>query len=260
MRILAVDDEILQLNKLERSIKSVVPDAEVITFSTATEVMKWINEDGKPDLAFLDIELGSTTGVHIAKMLQVRNPQINIVFVTGYLEYAPVAINMRASGYVSKPATPEKIKVEMENLRFPMPKPEDKQKIMTVRCFGMFDVKVNGVTIKFKREKAKELLAYLIDKNGAICTPREISAVLWEEDKFDYLRKLTQELRETLTEVGAQNVFICGFKKYKIDPNLIDCDYYDYLKDKPYAVKEFCGKYMEQYSWADETLAALLRK
>ena len=259
MRILAVDDEILQLNKLEKSIIAAVPDAEVVSFSSVVEVTNWIKEDGRPDLAFLDIELGSTTGMKIAKMLQARNPQINIIFVTGYLDYALEAIKMRASGYVSKPATPEKIKNEMENLRFPMPKP-DSNKLISVKCFGKFEVFVGGVPLMFKREKAKELFAYLIDKNGAICSPREISAVLWEEDKFDYLRKLIQELRETFVEVGAKDVLICGFKKYRVEPNLIECDYYDYLADKPYAVKEFRGVYMEQYSWAEETLASLLRK
>ena len=258
IRVLAVDDEVLQLNKLIKSINGALPNAEVIAFSSIPEIESWIERDGKPDVAFLDIELGSISGMIIAKMLQKKNPQLNIIFVTGYLEYAPQAINMRASGYVSKPVTEEKIKIEMENLRFPMPKPNTNKKI-TVRCFGKFEVLKDGVPLKFKREKAKELFAYLIDKNGTVCSPREISAVLWEEDKFDYLRKLTQELRETLSEVGASDVFVCGFKRYRIEPNLIECDYYDYLLDRPYAIKEFRGIYMEQYSWAEETLATLLR-
>ena len=134
LKILAVDDENLQLNKLTKSIKSVVPNAEIVSFSSVGDVVDWIETDGKPDIAFLDIELGSISGMQLAKMLQSKNPKLNIVFVTGYLEYAPQAIGMRASGYVSKPVTEQKIKVEMENLRFPMPKPQSNKKI-TVRCF-----------------------------------------------------------------------------------------------------------------------------
>ena len=44
-----------------------------------------------------------------------------------------------------------------------MPKPNTNKKI-TVRCFGKFEVLKDGVPLKFKREKAKELFAYLIEK------------------------------------------------------------------------------------------------
>ena len=53
--------------------------------------------------------------------------------------------------------------------------------------------------------------------------------------------------------VGAQDVFISRFKEYRIVPELIECDFYDYLDDKPYAVKAFQGEYMSQYGWAEKT-------
>ncbi len=76
------------------------------------------------NVAFLDIEMGAVSGIRIAKKLQAVNSKINIVFVTGFLEYAPDAFELRASGYVSKPATEQKIRAEIDNLRYPMPKPQ----------------------------------------------------------------------------------------------------------------------------------------
>ena len=134
-----------------------------------------------------------------------------------------------------------------------MPKPQSGKKIQA-RCFGYFDVTSDGKPLTFKREKTKELFAYLIDRRGAACTPREICSALWEEEKMDYLRQLTKDLRETLKAVGAQDVFISRFKEYRIVPELIECDFYDYLDDKPYAVKAFQGEYMTQYGWAEKTL------
>ena len=257
MKILAADDELLQLNKLKRSIEEAIPDAEVTAFSFSAQVMEWLANGGEADIAFLDIEMGSVSGIQVAKRLQAKNPKINIVFVTGYLEYAPEAMNMRASGYVSKPVTAQKIKDEMENLRFPMPKPVTDKKVR-VNCFGSFDITVDGKPLKFRREKSKELLAYLIDRRGAICSPREICAILWEEDKMAYFRQITRELSVTLKEADASNIFVKQFKGYGIIPSLIECDYYDYLNDMPYAVKAFHGEYMSQYSWAEVTLASLL--
>ena len=255
MKIIAADDESLQLNKLERAIGKALPTAEIIAFSDSTELLKWIERGSSADVdvAFLDIEMGAVSGIRIAKRLQAVNPKINIVFVTGFLEYATDAFELRASGYVSKPVTEEKIKAEIENLRYPMPKPQSSRRIC-VQCFGFFDVTADGVSLNFKREKTKELFAYLIDRHGAICTPREICSALWEEEKMDYLRQLTKDLRETLKALGAQDVFISRFKEYRIVPELIECDFYDYLDDKPYAVKAFQGEYMTQYGWAEKTL------
>ena len=255
MKIIVADDEILQLNKLERSVKQAVENAEVFAFNDPFDLVDWIEQGGwDADVAFLDIEMGPVSGIAVAKKLQSFNPKINIVFVTGFNQYATDAFELRASGYVAKPATAQKIKVEMENLRFPMPKPVSNEKKLTVRCFGYFDVTINGEQLKFKRDKSKELFAFLVDRRGAVCTPREICAALWEEDKFDYLRQLTKDLRETLKSVGAEDVFVAHFKQYNINPDLIQCDYYDYLADEPYAVKEYQGDYMLQYEWAQKIL------
>ena len=44
---------------------------------------------------------------------------------------------------------------------------------------------------------------------------------------------------------------------YSINPEKIDCDYFNYLKSgKP----EFIGEYMSQYSWAEETCGLLWKK
>ena len=254
MKIIVADDERLQLNRLERSVSKVVPSAEIVAFSDSTELLNRIESGSSADadVAFLDIEMGAVSGIRIAKKLQAVNPKINIVFVTGFLEYAPDAFDLRASGYVQKPATEQKIRAELENLRYSMPKPPSEKKICA-NCFGYFDVTLNGEPLRFRREKTKELFAFLIDKRGATCTPREICAALWEEEKPDYLRQLTKDLRETLKAVGAQDVFISRFKEYRIVPELIECDFYDYLDDKPYAVKAFQGEYMSQYGWAEKT-------
>ena len=52
-------------------------------------------------------------------------------------------------------------------------------------------------------------------------------------------------------------IFCTGYSEYAVDVEQLDCDYLKYLRTgKP----EFCGEYMSQYSWAEETCALLFRK
>ena len=73
-----------------------------------------------PDAAFLNIEMPVMNGIELAKRLKDIASNINIVFVTGYSDYAVEAIGMSASGYLMKPVSAEQVKRELENLRNPI--------------------------------------------------------------------------------------------------------------------------------------------
>ena len=69
-----------------------------------------------------------------------------------------------------------------------------------------------------------------------------------------YLRQLVLDLKNTLKSVGADSVLCHETPCYRIDINLIKCDYISYIETgKP----EFHGEYMTQYSWAEDTCALL---
>jgi two-component SAPR family response regulator len=93
-------------------------------------------------------------------------------------------------------------------------------------------------------------------------TTRQISAVLFPDDTDDaknsaYIRQLVLDLKNTLKAVGAESVLCHESPCYRVDTNLIKCDYISYLETgKP----EFHGEYMTQYSWAEDTCAMLMSK
>lgn len=160
------------------------------------------------------------------------------------------------SGYVTKPATREKILIELEDLKHPIF--ITRQNTLTARCFGNFEVYVNGEILEFERGKTKELLAYLIDRRGSSVTSGELRAVLWEDDNMSdsntrsYLSKLKKDLVSTLNKAGVKDVFVeSGIGKYSVNPEKICCDYYDYLNDKPEGIRAYNGEYMSQYSWGE---------
>ena len=247
--ILLVDDEELQLLRLKNSCLKIMPNEDYLCY-TNPKLAYEENIDKKIDIAFLDIEMPVINGIQLAKKLKKINPQINIIFVTAYNNYALAAYSLHASGYVMKPVNESKLRDEIEGLRYPVEFKASSNKLLQVKCFGSFEVFKNGVPLKFKRQKSKELFAYLVDREGASVNMNELNAVLWEEDKNSYLRNLITDIQETLKSVDASDVFIKRYNECFIDPTKIYCDLYEYKNNNPDAVRMYRGEYMIQYTWA----------
>ena len=75
MKILLVDDEQLNLTRLENEAKKVLKDAEFFIYLNPLEALKQ-NKSNNIDIAFLDIEMPGTDGISLAKQLQSLQPLI----------------------------------------------------------------------------------------------------------------------------------------------------------------------------------------
>ena len=117
-------------------------------------------------------------GLTLAEKIRELRPKCQIVFCTGYEQYAVAAIKLRASGYLLKPVSAENVQEEIDYIRGK----RAVEKLLTVRCFGMFEAYAHGKALTFRRSKTKELLAFLIDCKGAGTTAREIIAKMWADD------------------------------------------------------------------------------
>lgn len=258
MKIIAVDDERIALENLVDVVTKVATtmegddsSLEVNGFQHALEALEFARTNDV-DVAFLDIEMGEVNGIELAKQLKLINPLVNIIFTTGYSQYGMEAFNLHASGYVMKPIMPEKVKVELEGLRNPVPYIQGQK--LTVRTFGNFEVFFNDVPLKFKYSKSKELLAYLIDRNGTLCTNNEIMYTLWEDENHkSYLRNAKADLLNTLKEVGCEDILAKQRARIGIIPSKVECDYFDWIMGKITAINAYQGEYMTQYSWGELT-------
>lgn len=246
MKILLVDDEQLQLLRLENACKKVLPDAEFFSYTNPVKAFEE-NKDNSIDLAFLDIEMPGINGIQLAKKLKKNNPKIKIIFVTAYNEYALDAYKVRASGYITKPVNENKIQEEINELGSVIElKPTKK---LQIKCFGNFEVFHNGEPVRFSYKKSKEAFAYLVDREGSAININELNVVLWEEDHPSYLRNLIADIQNTLKSIGTEDVFVKRNNECYIDVNKVDCDAYEYKKGNPDAVRMYRGDYMSQYSW-----------
>ena len=256
MIAIAIDDEQLMLYALEKAVRASDDIEEVAGFTNCDDALDWL-EINIPDVAFLDINMRGINGIGLAEKITALHPGCKIVFCTGYEEYAVSAFRIHASGYLLKPISAEDVQKEIDVIKGR----KAEKGILEAKCFGNFDISCNGEKLTFKRTKSKEMLAYLIDRNGADVSSKEISAVLWEngtkENNRNYFHQLLLDVRQTLEKAGAEDLLKKNGYLYSVDTEKISCDYYSYLKT---GQPEFQGEYMTQYSWADETCGFLWRK
>lgn len=256
MKILAVDDEQGALKLLVRAITGACPDDTIFSFQSSTKALQCAREN-HIDVAFLDIQMPEITGLELAKRLKKINPNINIIFSTGYSEYAVDALKLRSSGYLMKPITRSDVQTELSNLRNPIAAEETSY--VFAKTFGNFDLFVKGKILVFPREKSKEVLAYLIDRHGSAVTRKEMAAIIFEDREYTratqaYLTQIIKNLKKVLDEAEIGDIFVTGQNTYAVDVTKIRCDAYEYLEGDAEALNAFHGEYMCQYSWGEEQM------
>ncbi len=261
MNIIIVDDERPALSTLERAVKSVIPKENIYCFSSAQEALKY-SQENTVDVAFLDIEMCEMNGLILAKKLKDINGDTNIIFATGHSNFALNAFNMHASGYVVKPINPERIIIELENLRKPIKQIDDG---IRIQCFGNFEIFIDGKPVTFGRSKAKEALAYLIDRKGAGVSKKELASILMGDKQYSrslqsYIHTIITEMLYSLKGIDAEHIIIKKRNLYAIDVSKVSCDYYNYEKGIVEAVNSYHGEYMANYSWAEFTTGKISSK
>ena len=267
MRIICIDDEPLILNMTVELCEKLPQKPEVKGFAKANEALVWL-EDHAADIALLDINMPDMSGLRLAAKIRGIDPNTAIIFLTGYSEYAVDAFKLHASGYLMKPVNKARLAEEIEHAaklrgNHKEKKPSENERV-TAHTFGEFDLFVDGQPVSFPRSKSKELLAYLIDRQGGGISRATAAAALWEDSLYDrsmqkQLDVIIRSLRSTLESVGAQDIFELDSGTMRVVPEKIDCDLYRFLSGDADAVNSYRGEYMNAYAWANMTEAFLTR-
>lgn len=262
MKYIVLDDEIIAADYLAELIKENDNNASVTVLNNPVKALE-ISFKEKFDVCFIDIQMPGLNGIEFAGELKKVYPKTNFIFVTGYSDYMGNAFDLDASGYIMKPANSRQVKHAIENLRYSSNINDDKESTHKIKviCFGNFDVLIDDEPVKFKFDKTKELMAFLVHKKGARCSNREVMATLWEDDGHDsYYRMLKKDLQDSLGKLK------CGEIIHSERGNIglthlecIECDYFTWIKNRKEGSKLYHGEYMAQYSWAEEINALIER-
>ena len=116
--VIMVDDNNVILNGSLPIVEEVIPNATVTGFTDPSEAVKYAKEN-RVALAFLDIEMGTISGLDVCRELLEINPRTNVVYLTAYSGYSLDAWSTGASGFMLKPITPDGVREQLKQLRYP---------------------------------------------------------------------------------------------------------------------------------------------
>ena len=265
MVTITVDDRQLVVTRVVNILTKIEPNCNHLSFTDTKQALQFAS-DNTVDVAFLDVEMPDMTGIELAKKLQELNSRINIIFITGYKEYMPEAFDLYASGYLLKPIREEDVRNSLAHLRYQVKDNEtenvEKHYDIRVQCFGNFEIYYKDEVITFSRSRCKEIIAYLIDRKGTVCSNDMLMGTLWPDrvpnsSLKSMLRTLIADTRRVLEEYGIGDIIVKENGGLRIDVTKIDCDYYRFLDGDLRMERKYLGEYMSQYSFAEMTRAFL---
>lgn len=262
MKAMCVDHERIIAEDMAGMCLEMPEIDEIECFDRAEDALAW-TEDHPVDLILMNIRMSDKEGLALIAAAKTRNPEIAVIYYTAEVQGGREDSPMSTVGYFMKPISMEALEADLAYALSGRRKSlSDK---VFIKTFGNFDVFVNDKPVSFKLAKSKEILAYLVDKQGSGVKRAEIFAAIWEERFYD--RKMQKQLdtyirslRQTLKEYGLEDIMEMkkGILRVKLDT--FSCDAYLFFSGDTDAINSYRGEYMSSYSWASMTESILYWK
>lgn len=103
-----------------------------------------------------------------------------------------------------------------------------------IQCFGDFEVFLDGKAMEWKNSKAKEILAFLVHKEGIPVNWEKIADAVWPEYNAQKsqtnFHANTYLLRRRLAEAGISRILENSRGNYKVVTEEFNCDFYKLKK------------------------------
>lgn len=120
LTVIIVDDEPPILAGGLETLCRAMPGAEITGFTKPREALEFALNN-RIDLAFLDIEMGKTSGFELCEKLLAMNPATSVVYLTAFPNYALKAWETGAKGFMVKPLDVQDVIRQLERLKISLP-------------------------------------------------------------------------------------------------------------------------------------------
>ncbi|MES2653060.1 MAG: LytTR family DNA-binding domain-containing protein [Bacteroidota bacterium] len=101
MKAILVDDEQSNIDNITALLKKYCPRVSILASATTVFEAEQLINQHKPDILFLDIQMGEQTGFDLLALIVKKN--FEVVFITAFDKYGIEAIKFAALDYLLKP-------------------------------------------------------------------------------------------------------------------------------------------------------------
>lgn len=165
MKVVIIDDEKLAIDLLEhylvdvKGVKLVASYQDPRAFMREMELLDF-------EVLFLDVQMPGIQGIELVKELKKKRPEIIVVFVTAYKDYAFDAYQVSGYDYIAKPISKKRLIQSINNIKKLLGQEEEKEDIYYIQTLNEFIISKDKeiLALKYRTRKVKELLAYLIHR------------------------------------------------------------------------------------------------
>lgn len=124
-KILILEDEKLNAERIKRLILNIRPDAEILdVLPSAKKTVSWLSENKCPDIILMDVQLADGLCFEIFNLAEVTCP---VIFTTAYDEYAIKAFKYNSIDYLLKPIEKEELETAMIKFENSLQQPAGQQ-------------------------------------------------------------------------------------------------------------------------------------
>ncbi|MCM3699327.1 response regulator [Paenibacillus macerans] len=273
MRVILVDDERLALNYMERLLMKLA-DVEIV--GKFTDPIKGMSEilRERVDVLFLDISLPEINGIELAERILESKPEIHIVFVTAYNEYAIKAFELNALDYLLKPIRAERLAKTVDRIQMRLKAGQEDvtafEQVVKICLFKQVTVEARQgqpVLLQWRTTKAQELFLYLLQHRGRLVRKSTLIDVLWPEYETEkvnsQLYTAVYHIRKTLKPYGDHFQIVNAMEGYILNTHQVRLDIDEWeaklaalppvsgvsLDAYLEAMKIYTGDYLQEYDY-----------
>ena len=208
MNIIILDNHKLIIKEIRRQVLSVLPAAKCVCFTKQREAIEHVTKN-RVDVALLDVDMPGINGIEVAELMCQINPRLNIIFITGFPEYALQAFTVPVSDFIVKPVSEDALRASFQKLRFPLEETIDSFQYDDVK-----DAKAIGERLKKLRKERGLTARDLADEIGVSYT----TIYRWENgdrvpDGFNMgklMNVLGVRLKDIISEIDIHSESVAG--------------------------------------------------
>lgn len=125
LKALFVDDEKLQHQVIERLLEESDYPVEARFFHGQADFFFALEDHLDCDVIFLDVEMPEMDGLEMAHRIRQILPEVALVFITAYSDYAIKGYEVSALDYLLKPVTRERLEQVLDKVHSALPEPDE---------------------------------------------------------------------------------------------------------------------------------------